>query len=428
MSTRADVSILGAGIAGLAAAKHLHDQNLSAHIFEAADEVGGLLAGFTVDGFRFDQAVHLSFATEPEVRAVFDQTPYHTHKPESLNWDVDKWLRHPVQNNMFPLPTDEKTDLIRGLVDQTDGPIHNYRDWLVQQYGKPIAERWPLQYTRKYWRLDASRLGTGWIGSRMRRADLSEVLRGAMSEDKSNTYYVKEMRYPEEGGYFSFIEPLVDPATVSLSHRAQRINTDDRVVHFDNGETHHYRRLISTIPLPMLIAMAENAPDELKRKAQTLVATQIDLVSVGFSKPDVSPALWFYIYDEDIEAARAYSPSWKSPANAPAGCSSLQFEIYSLPDEKVDRSEAFLKENVLYSLKKMRLADDNDILFMHHKRISHGNVVFTLGMEEIRAELLAWLSTQDIEVAGRFGCWGYIWSNQAFMSGLSAANRVSQTT
>lgn len=426
MSQHIDVTILGAGVAGLSAAHHLRQQNLNAHIFESADEVGGLLAGFSIDEFRFDRAVHLSFATEPEVREVFDRTPYHTHQPESLNWDEQTWLRHPVQNNMFPLSADVKADLIRGLVDQPDGPINNYRDWLIQQYGQPIAERWPLQYTKKYWRLDASELGTSWIGSRMRRADLSEMLRGAMSNDKSNTYYVKEMRYPKDGGYFAFIESLVESDTISLNHTAERINTEDRVIYFCNGNTHQYNNLISTTPLPSLIGMIENAPEDLKEKAKKLVATQIDLISVGFSRPDVSPALWFYIYDQDIEAARAYSPSWKSPSNAPQGCSSLQFEIYSLPGEDVDRSEGFLKANTLYALKKMGLADESDILFMNHKRLNYGNVVFTLGMEDIRAELIEWLTSQNIEVAGRFGCWGYIWSNQAFMSGLSAAKRIAK--
>ena len=35
-----------------------------------------------------------------------------------------------------------------------------------------------------------------------------------------------------------------------------------------------------------------------------------------------------YIYDEDIPPARVYSPSLKSADNAPAGCSSLQAEIF----------------------------------------------------------------------------------------------------
>ena len=59
---------------------------------------------------------------------------------------------------------------------------------------------------------------------------------------------------------------------------------------------------------------------------------------------------------------------------------------------------------------------------MHHKKLSWGNVVFDLGMEERRDLVLNWLKRVGIVSAGRFGKWDYLWSNQAFMSGLEAAN------
>ena len=46
------------------------------------------------------------------------------------------------------------------------------------------------------------------------------------------------------------------------------------------------------------------------------------------NNPDIAKYLWFYIYDEDILPARAYSSSLKSPNNVPFGKSSLQFETY----------------------------------------------------------------------------------------------------
>lgn len=417
-------AILGAGIAGLSTACHLQDNKLDFRLFEASNTAGGLLASFKVDDFVFDNAVHLSFASEPEVRAEFDKTDYITHEPESLNWDDGLWIRHPVQNNMFPLPAEERVRLIKGLVDQPSGLASNYKDWLVHQYGDPIAERWPLRYTRKYWRVGAEELGVNWVGQRMRKADLEEVLRGALSRDKQNTYYVKEMRYPKEGGYYSFVKPMVERCAVELDHRATRVSLKARTVSFSNGTSMKFERLVNTIPLPVLVGMIDEAPDNIKNDAKDLCATQIDLISIGFNKPDVSPSLWFYIYDEEIQAARAYSPSWKSPQNAPEGNSSLQFEIYSLPGEDVDRSPQFLIDNTKEALSKMGLAKERDILFAHHKRIQFGNVVFLDGMEEKRDRILTWLEKNDVYSAGRFGCWEYYWSNQAFMSGLKAAKKI----
>lgn len=420
--------VLGGGIAGVAAAFEAGRQGKEAVIFEARERAGGLLDNFTVDTtrgvFRFDTAVHLSFAEEAQVREVFDRSPYHTHEPEAVNWDRELWLRHPVQNNMNPLPINEKVRLIAGLAEAPDGEIRNYRDWLLQQYGEPIAARWPLVYTDKYWTVPAERLGTDWIGARVRRADLREVLTGAFTEDTPNGFYAREMRYPKDGGYRSFIQPMIEAVTIRPGYRATSIDAAAREVRFANGEIIPYRRMVSTLPLPVLIQLMPDAPEEVQADAASLFATSVDLISVGFSRPKVSPTLWFYIYDRDIWAARAYSPDWKSPSNAPEGCSSLQFEIYSSRERPPPGDVDALKANTLAALKTMGLSTGDDILFLHHRRLPFGNVVFDLGMEERRDRVRGWVESKGIEVAGRFGEWAYLWSNQSMMSGLQAARRA----
>ncbi len=417
--------ILGAGVAGLGAAHALRRRAEPSTIYEARSRAGGLLDNFTIETdrgpFRFDTAVHLSFASEPEVREVFDRTPYLTHAPESFCYDGGYWLKHPVQTNLFPLPVDQKVELIAGLAASPSGEISHYGDWLVQQYGEPIAARWPLRYTLKYWTLPAERLGTDWVGQRMRKADLGEVLFGAMTDQTPNQYYVKEMRYPQQGGYRAFIEPLIEAAEIVYEHEAVAIDPASRTVRFANGREATYERLVSTLPLPRLVEMMTGAPEPVRENAATLFATEIDLISVGFSRPRVSPALWFYIYDDDIAAARAYAPDWKSPDNAPEGCSSLQFEIYSSRERPQTASPDELKRDTVTGILKMGLATEAEILFVHHQRVPYGNVVFDLGMEARRDRVRAWVESQGVQVAGRFGEWDYLWSNQSMMSGMRAA-------
>lgn len=416
-----DNLVLGAGIAGIAAAYSAQQRGRKATVFEASARAGGLLDNFTIQGFRFDTAVHLSFASEPQVRDVFDRTPFYTHNPESLCWDAGLWLKHPVQNNMLPLPVDDKVELIAGLAAPPQGEVQTYRDWLIYQYGEPIAERWPLVYTEKYWTLPAERLGTDWIGQRMRRADLREVLTGAFTSETPNHYYVKEMRYPKVGGYRAFIEPMIDQIDIVYGHRAVGIDVDTKTVRFDTGEQVAYRNLVSTLPLPRLVEMMGDAPDPVQADAASLFATEIDLISIGFNRPGVSPALWFYIYDRDILAARAYAPDWKAPNNVPKGCSSLQFEIYSSREQPQSLSAEALKRNTVEGLRKMGLATEDDIMFVDHRRLPYGNVVFDLGMEARRDRVRDWVSSRGIALAGRFGEWGYLWSNQSMMSGIKAA-------
>lgn len=417
--------VLGGGIAGIAAAYFARKAGRAPVVFEAEPRAGGLIDNFTVDGYRFDNAVHLSFASEPEVRAVFDQTPYVSHDAVSLCWDAGFWLKHPTQNNMFALPVEQKIEMISGLVEQPEIEIKNYRDWLIYQYGGPIAARWPLVYTEKYWTLPAEALGTAWIGKRMRRADLREVLFGAFTEDTPNTYYVSQMRYPVRGGYRAFAEPMLADVEVVTGARATQIDHRARTVRFADGRQAEYDRMVSTLPLPQVVAMMSGVPADVRAAAETLFATEIDLISVGFNREIAFPSLWFYIYDTDILAARAYSPSLKSPDNAPPGRSSLQFEIYSSSRRPQAHSVEALKENTLMALQRMNIASPEDAAFLHHKRLPYGNVVFDLGMEERRNLVRAWLADVGIVTAGRFGEWDYLWSNQAMLSGMRAAEHFA---
>ncbi len=411
-----DIMILGAGIAGLGAALRAREQGREAVIFEARERSGGLLDNFCIDGFRFDHAVHLSFATEARVRQIFDATPHHTHAADSLCFESTKWLKHPVQNNLYPLEAQEKVELLKSFITRPEQMAGEHYDaWLRHQYGNAIAERYPLRYTLKYWDTPAENLSTTWIGNRMRRAELDEIVFGMMSEQTPNTYYIKEMRYPKQGGYKAFIQTLIDTATIRTAMRVTKVDTLRKVVEFNHSIEIGYQQLVSSLPLPMLIEITVAVPQAVQAAAASLEASSIDLISVGFNK-NIIKDLWFYIYDQDIHASRAYSPSIKAPENAPTGCSSLQFEAYSRGRHSRWQAQE-LKDNTRYALAKMGIASEDDILFLDHRRLSWGNVIFDVGMEAQRQVVREYLREQAVQSCGRFGEWDYYWSHQSFLSG-----------
>jgi protoporphyrinogen oxidase len=152
--------------------------------------------------------------------------------------------------------------------------------------------------------------------------------------------------------------------------------------------------------------------------ASRFVATSIDLVSIGIDSPKEFP-LWLYIYDDDILASRVHSPSRKSPDNVPAGCSSLQFEIYTRGTESRFTKEQVL-ENTRFALGKLRLCDPAQVRFYDHRRLNYGNVIFYRSMESDRAVVLAYAAEHGVASCGRFGKWDYLWSNQSLVSGYEA--------
>lgn len=144
-------------------------------IFEEQPFAGGLCHSFNIDGFVFDSAVHLSFTDNKEARDFFDLTSYCIHEPVSYNFYKDKWLKHPVVNNFYPLDVDEKVELIDSFVFRNQNmEIENYDNWLTASYGDRIAEKFHRVYTKKYWTVDASDLSTTWIGKRLNVPDLKK--------------------------------------------------------------------------------------------------------------------------------------------------------------------------------------------------------------------------------------------------------------
>lgn len=67
MAAATDVIVIGAGLAGLAAAHHLVAGGLKVTVLEAADKAGGRMATDEVDGFRLDRGPQLLNTSYPEL-------------------------------------------------------------------------------------------------------------------------------------------------------------------------------------------------------------------------------------------------------------------------------------------------------------------------------------------------------------------------
>ena len=412
--------VLGSGIAGISAGCHLKTQGEQVVIFERNSDWGGLCGNFTIDGFRFDKFVHFSFAPDEYTKNIFENSsPTYAHPSISYNYYNGCWLKHPAQNNLAPLPTDEKVEIIKGFVDRkhTDvEDIQNYEEWLRVQYGDYFAEHFPLKYTRKYWGVEANELETKWVGNRMHSPDLEEVLRGAFEVQDKNFYYTNYMKYPKKGGFRSILNTSREGLDIRFNKEVCAIDTANKIVKFKDGTTAVYTRLISSLPLPEIVKMLDNVPEEVKNATENLMHTSGYMVSLGFNKPDIAKYLWFYIYDEDILPSRVYSPNLKSPDNVPEGCSSLQAEIFFSNKAEIPAADKVL-ENTINKLIEMGIFKKEDLIVKDIRFEKYANVIFDKNIYKNRALVLDYLKTKEIESIGRFGKWEYMWTHQAFEDG-----------
>jgi glycine/D-amino acid oxidase-like deaminating enzyme len=83
-----DVVVVGAGLAGLAAARVVHAAGRSVVVLEASDGVGGRVRTDVVDGFRLDRGFQVLLTSYPEVAAQLDVSALQLRSflPGSLVW------------------------------------------------------------------------------------------------------------------------------------------------------------------------------------------------------------------------------------------------------------------------------------------------------------------------------------------------------
>lgn len=423
--------ILGSGIAGLSAGYHLKKQDsctIPPVIYEKENDWGGLCSNFTIDGFRFDKFVHFTFAKEEYVHNIFNSSSeLFEHPAISNNYYKSYWLKHPAQNNLYPLAEDEKTKIIedfkkRPQVEIED--IKNYAQWLECQYGKYFAHNFPFAYTRKYWGKEAKDLETKWVGNRMHSPSLDEVIKGATTpKNDKNFYYTSVMRYPKIGGFKSILNTTRKGLDIRFNKEAVNIDLKEKNVYFKDGTIEKYDNLISSLPLPEIVKIIKKVPDEVLQAGNRLKYTSGYMVSLGFKRPDVAKDLWFYIYDEDILPARVYSPSLKSKDNVPEGCSSLQAEIFFANDAEILPPEKVLK-NTIDKLSQMGLFQKEEIVIRDIRFEKYANIIFDHNVYKNRQIVLDYLDSVEIKSIGRFGKWEYFWTNQAFLDGKETAEKL----
>ena len=164
--------------------------------------------------------------------------------------------------------------------------------------------------------------------------------------------------------------------------------------------------------------MMADVPQEVRAAASKLRCTCGYQVSIGLKGKNIPPYLWWYIYDEDILPARVYSPSLKSPDNAPDGCSSLQLEVYC---DKDRYTEAELYEGSVGKLIRLGILKEEDILFTDVRFEPYANVIFDRQIYGARQVVRDYLDGIGIRTIGRFGEWDYLWSGQSLLSGLNVS-------
>ncbi len=447
MSSKEEYTILGAGLAGLSSAYHIGHEKCV--LFEKNTYPGGHVHSYKYDGFTWDEGPHVSFTKHKYVKDLFSKSvngQFLEHPVQTTNYYKGSWIPHPAQSNLYAIPIELREYVLKDFLQSrqtTNSEPGNYEQWLITAFGNTFYKHFPLLYTKKYWTRHPCELTTDWVGKRVFYPNLEEVKKGCHGPLERQTHYISRIRYPKEGGYFSFAKALVSSANVHYDKEIVGISLENKLIHFKDGTTHYYTRLINTLPMPAFIEMSD-APKHIKDAAKLLECTKLLLVNVIANHPATRKENWIYVYDESKLSTRLYCTELLSPENGVPGKTGIQVEIYFSSSKPQNESRDAIVNKVLKELTEMKLIKECAAVESVHTRwVPFANVIFDHNRKKNLDRVLNWLEQYglireeddlypttnweakageqiqfgDIILAGRFGQWKYYWSDGCVLRG-----------
>lgn len=435
MSERAPVVILGAGLTGLSAAHHL---SVPSRLFERADRVGGLCTTREEMGYRFDKTGHLLHLRDEGIRdwilSLMDEEPLVVPRRSRI-WSNGVYTRYPFQANTYGLPPEVARDCLLGFIEARDAerdarlrgeplrPPRDFEEFILRYMGRGIAENFMIPYNTKLWGVSPRKMSSAWTDRFVPRPTLAEVVSGAVGCHERELGYNAVFRYPRRG-IGELPEALARRVDgVELGQEVKRIDWRGRRATFASGEVVPYERLISSVPLSVLLGAMDDLPEEVARQAGRLRCNPLRYLDVALRRPAGQDLHWAYVPEPRYPFYRVGSYSNFSPDVAPQGCGSLYVELSSRDEPDLER----LVPEVARGLTEMGIIDGpEDIDFVRARHLRYAYVIYDHAYSLALDVIHPFLREAGIISCGRYGAWEYSAMEDALRAGRDAARTIEE--
>ncbi len=390
--------IIGAGISGISYANFTKNEYL---LVEKEKEAGGYCRTIKRNNFVWDYSGHFFHFQHPELKEFVCKNI----EPSSLRqvekrtqiYYNGKYVDFPFQKNIHQLDKEEFIDCLYDLFSSEHGDVTSFKDMVYANLGKSIAEKFLVPYNEKLYACDLNTLDMNAMGRFFPKADKEDIIRNFRSQDNSS--YNSFFTYPEGGAveYVSSLLSNVAPNKVCLEEKLVNIDIEKKIA-FTNTRELKYDRLISTMPLPLLLDMCK-----LEYRKDAFSCNKVLVFNLGFdTKGNDQTSSWVYVPEKEYIFYRfGYYDNIMG-----TGRMSLYVEI-GFPENAELEKEGVYLEQVLDGLKRMGVITtqklvDYEMILMNpaYVHISKNGIEETLRCKRMLAE-------KDIYSIGRYGSWTY---------------------
>jgi UDP-galactopyranose mutase len=280
-----------------------------------------------------------------------------------------------------------------------------------------------VPYNRKLWGADLTRLAADWVGERVAAPEgVSEVF-DERSGKRKPLQPDTRVSYPARGGFGRIMTALAERLpNVRYRQRVVSIDPGARNVTTNSGETYSFRDLVSTLPLPELIASCRDVPSEIRSAVQALECLSLKVVLIVIGHPVDTPVQRIYCADDTVPAHKMALNHNSSDYLRALPRHGIMAEVSCANVVPPDRE---LTRWTIEGLTKMGiLKSPREVVTTRVVSVQYAYPVPTLTRDAEVGRVRAWLAEHRIHTLGRFGEWAYINSDEALYRGARLGERL----
>ena len=423
--------IIGGGLAGISAALHLGEGAL---LLEREDRLGGLCVSHATDGYTFDVTGHWLHLRDLDMQRLSEarlDLPATTRV--SSIFSHDRLTDYPFQANLRGLPDPVIVQCLTGAVAaHLEGaaagdrpPAAHFGEHVLRHFGAGIADHFMFPYNTKLWGVPPEEISHAWCQRFVPIPDLTQIIAGAFTDENRAMGYNASFHYPEAGGIGAFSAALAkDVPCARTGAEVTGVHVGEGWVELADGARLGFERLVSTMPLDVLVTRWLDAPEAVREAGRRLRCARVDYLDLGIRAEVLRDRHWVYLPDPDLSIYRMGCYTNARPSMAPPGCSSLYVELRN--DRPVDTDEAL--DHALAVLSAIGpTVGRGDVAVCDRRSIPHAYVIYDHDYPVARETVLDALAARGILSTGRYGKWIYASMEDALLDGRAAARDLEET-
>ncbi|MBN2243617.1 MAG: FAD-dependent oxidoreductase [Acidobacteria bacterium] len=438
------VVVLGAGLAGLAAADRLAESGVEVRVLEREDHPGGLATTIREGAFHFDLGPHRYYTSRPELlRFVRNLLPGSLLEKERLSRIrlLGRYFRYPpaLGDILRRMPPHRSAAMILSYLGErirsvvTPPGEADFESWVVRRFGRRLYEIYFGPYTKKLWGLPPAELSADWAGQRITVPGLAGIIRATLfpGRSKSRTL-VGTFHYPRGGigRIAGALAERIENRGGRIQYRSELRRITRRVekggfLFSANGGQLEADAVVNSLPVTDYVQLlGDLVPEPVHRAASGLRFRALVLTALRLSKRLEARDHWIYVPEASFRFNRLSIPGNFDPDASEHG-SQVVFETTCREGDEVWAGRRDLAEEAVEGGVRLGLFERGHVLESLTARAAHAYPIYGCGYAARTATVLDALDAlEDSVTCGRQGLFRYNNMDHSLEMGRCAAEEL----